>query len=155
MRRLKYSAIWPVLGAMVTLRRTWAVKRPQRVGASTVTGKVVGEVWPSGDMRGSSTALPDSNDESAVGPEGEERQVVDGGGFAGDAVVVHGVDAVGSDVHLEEGAVRRPVVAAEIVNAFDGDAAEGEVVGELPVGDSEGGQVVAEPLRENVHDGLS
>ena len=26
------SATWPVLGAMVTLRRTWAVKRPQRWG---------------------------------------------------------------------------------------------------------------------------
>ena len=31
-----------------------------------------------------------------------EGEVVDGGGFAGDAVVVHGVDAVGGDVHLEE-----------------------------------------------------
>ena len=37
--------------------------------------------------------------------KGSEGQVVDGGGFAGDAVVVHGVDAVGGDVHLEEVAV--------------------------------------------------
>ena len=72
---------------------------------------------------------------------GEQGEVVDGGGFAGDAVVVHGVDTVGGDVHLEEVAV----VGAEGVDAFDGDAAEGEVVGELPVGDRESGQVVAEP----------
>src|SRR4030081_3458851 len=39
-RRLKYSATWPVLGAIVMLRRTWAVKRPQRVGASMATGNV-------------------------------------------------------------------------------------------------------------------
>src|SRR5260370_31213292 len=59
-RRLKYSAIWPVLGAMVTLRRTWAVKRPQRVAASMVTGKD----WPvdvcgtPGEMRGSLCSAP-------------------------------------------------------------------------------------------------
>src|ERR1700709_1022594 len=41
-RRLKYSATWPVLGPMVTLRRTWAVKRPQRVGASMVMGEECG-----------------------------------------------------------------------------------------------------------------
>src|ERR1700716_2684419 len=41
-RRVKYSALRPVLGAMVTLRRTWAVKRPQRVGASMVMGKDCG-----------------------------------------------------------------------------------------------------------------
>ncbi len=40
-----------------------------------------------------------------LGVEGRERQVVDGRGFAGYAVVVHGVDAVGGDVHLEEVAV--------------------------------------------------
>ena len=57
--------------------------------------------------------------------QGGEWEVVDGGGFAGYAVVVHGVDAVGGDVHLEE----RAVVGAEGVDAFDGDAAEGEVVG--------------------------
>jgi hypothetical protein len=61
--------------------------------------------------------------------------------------VVHGVDAVGGDVHFEEVAV----VGAEGVDAFYGDAAEGEVVGELPVGDGEGGQIVAEPDCEDVH----
>jgi len=39
--------------------------------------------------------------------------------------MVHGVDAVGGDVHLEEVAPG----GAEMVNAFDGDAAEGEIVG--------------------------
>jgi hypothetical protein len=43
--------------------------------------------------------------------------------------VVHGVDAVGGDVHLEE----MTVFSAEGVDAFDGDAAEGEVFGELGV----------------------
>jgi hypothetical protein len=42
-------------------------------------------------------------------------------------------------------------VGTEGVDALDGDAAEGEVVGELPIGDWEGGQVVAEPVCEDVH----
>jgi len=62
--------------------------------------------------------------------------------------VVHGVDAVGGDVHLEE----VTVVWAEIMDAFDGDAAQGEVVGELPIGDRKCGQIVSEPAGENVHD---
>jgi hypothetical protein len=37
------------------------------------------------------------------------------------------------------------------VDAFDGDAAEGEVVGELPIGDGECGEIVAEPVCEDVH----
>src|SRR5712675_1185573 len=52
-RRLKYSATWPVLGAMVMSRRTWAVKRPHRVGASMVTGKGAAVCADSGEMRGS------------------------------------------------------------------------------------------------------
>ena len=84
----------------------------------------------------------------------EEREVVDGGGFAGDAVVVHGVDAVGGDVHLEEVAVVLSVGAdAEVMHAFYGDAAQGEVVGELPVIDGEFRQIGAEPGCENFHDG--
>ncbi len=47
----------------------------------------------------------DEGADGELGVEGLEREVVDGGGFAGDAVVVHGVDAVGGDVHLEEVAV--------------------------------------------------
>ena len=60
--------------------------------------------------------------------------------------MVHGVDAVGGDVHLEEGAVR-----AEIEDAFDGDAAEGEIVGELTVGDREFGEIGTKPIGENAH----
>ncbi len=78
-----------------------------------------------------------------------ERQVVDGRGLAGDAVVVHRIDAVGGDVHLEEVAI----AGAEVVDALDGDAAQGEVVGELSVGDGEGGKIVAEPVGENFHGG--
>ena len=62
---------------------------------------------------------------------------VDGRGFARDAVVVHGIDAVGGDVHLEE----RAVAGAEIEDAFDGDAAQGQVFGELRVVDGEFGQI--------------
>ena len=40
-----------------------------------------------------------------VSTEMGQGEVVDGGGFAGDAVVVHGVDTVGGDVHFEEVAV--------------------------------------------------
>jgi hypothetical protein len=60
--------------------------------------------------------------------------------------VVHGVDAVGGDVHVEE----RGVVG-ELEDSFDGDAAEGEVFGELGVIDGERGQVGAEPFGEDFH----
>ena len=77
---------------------------------------------------GPSSPLRSGRDDTSEVLE-ERGEVVDGGGFAGDAVVVHGVDAVGGDVHLEEVAV----AGTEGVDAFDGDAAEGEVVGELPI----------------------
>ena len=51
----------------------------------------------------------------------------------------------GADVVAKGGA------GAEGVDAFDGDAAKGEIIGELPIGDGEGGQVVAEPVCEDVH----
>ena len=89
--------------------------------------------------------------EAAYGEFGVERgegQVVDGSGFAGDAVVVHGIYAVGGDVHLEEVAA----VWAEGVDAFYGDSAEGEVFGELVVIDRDVGNVGAEPVGKNVHD---
>ena len=83
-----------------------------------------------------------------------EREVIDGGGFAGDAEVVHGVDAVGGDVHLEEVTVGVAVcVLAEGMNTFDGDAAEGEVFGEGAIVDREGGEKGAEPVGEDLHDG--
>ena len=80
-----------------------------------------------------------------------EGDVVDGGGFAGYAVVVHGVDAVGGDVHVEEGGIGVAGCVVELEDAFDGDAAEGEVFGELGVIDVENGQVEAEPVGENLH----
>jgi hypothetical protein len=39
------------------------------------------------------------------------------------------------------------------VDTFDGDAAKGEIVGKLPVGDGERGKVVTEPTGKDVHDG--
>ena len=51
--------------------------------------------------KGASTESADGE----LGVEGREREVVDGRGFAGYAVVVHGVDAVGGDVHLKDVAV--------------------------------------------------
>ncbi len=111
------------------------MKRPQRPLAS-------------GEMRTGEWRVDEGAD-GEFGVEGRERQVVDGGGFAGDAVVVHGVDAVGGDVHLEEVAV----VWAEIVDAFYGDSAEGEVFGELVVIGRDIGDVGAEPSGENIHDG--
>ncbi len=81
--------------------------------------------------------------------EGERRQLyaVDCGGLAGDAVVVHGIDAVGGDVHLVERAVTR----AKIEDAFNGDAAQGEIFGELGVVDRKFRQITAKPLGKNFH----
>ena len=73
------------------------------------------------------------------GVERVQRQVVDGGGFACDAVMVHGVDAVGGDVGVEEGAVGVAGGVVELEDAFDGDAAQGKVFGELVVVDFESG----------------
>src|ERR1700748_159640 len=60
LRRVKYSATWPVDGAMVTLRRSWTVKRPQRFFASIWIGKAVAvEVGAdSGEMRGPLHSAP-------------------------------------------------------------------------------------------------
>ena len=79
--------------------------------------------------------------------EGLQFDAVNGGGFARDAVVVHGIDAVGGDVHLEE----RTVAVAERINALDRDAAESQVFGKLGVGDGEFGQIGTEPPGENLH----
>ena len=40
---------------------------------------------------------------------------------------------------------------AEVEDAFDGDAAQGEVVGELAIGDVESGQICTQPGGENFH----
>ena len=91
------------------------MKRPQASSASMRDGERLG----CGPAAGSASI------------EGLELKAVDRRRLAGDAVVVHGIDAVGGDVHL----VERTVARAEIVDAFDGDAAQGQVVGELRVGD--------------------
>lgn len=81
-----------------------------------------------------------------------ERDVVDGCRFTGDAVVVHGVDAVGGDVHVEE---RGFGVAGDVVDledAFDGDAAKSKIFGELGVIDVEDWEVGAEPFGEDFHE---
>ena len=76
-----------------------------------------------------------------------EFRPVDDGRLAGDTVVIHGVDAVGGDVHLEEGAV-----CVQIEHAFDGDAAESEIIGKMAVSRSEAGEIFAEPGGENLHE---
>ena len=48
--------------------------------------------------------------------------------------MVHGIDAVRGDVHLEQ----RAVVRAEVEDAFDRDAAQRQIFGELLIGDVEG-----------------
>ena len=85
------------------------------------------------------------------GESGVERgqgEVVDGSGFAGDTVVVHGVDAIGGDVHLEE------VAVGDFMDTLDSDATEGEVFGELAVVYWKRGEEGAEPMGEDVHVGL-
>jgi hypothetical protein len=41
------------------------------------------------------------------------------------------------------------------MDAFDGDAAEGQIIGELPVGDGERWDVVAQPACKNLHESTS
>ena len=67
----------------------------------------------------------------SVVSSGLSGDAVDGRGFARDPVVIHGIHAIGGDVHL----VQRAVARAEIVDAVDGDAAQRQVFGELCVGD--------------------
>src|ERR1700733_9914095 len=125
-----------------------------------------GDGYVANDLRGETAAeafgfggdadgegLVDERANGEFGVEGRERQVVDGGGLAGNAVVVHGVDAVGGDVHLVEVAVGFSIRGAEGVDAFDGDAAEGEIFGEFVIIDRDVGDVGAQPSGENIHDG--
>jgi len=95
--------------------------------------------------------LVDERADGEFGVEGREGQVVYGGGFGGDAVVVHGVDAVGGDVHLVEVAVGFSIRGAEGVDAFYGYAAEGEIFGEFVIIDRDVGDVGAKPSGENIH----
>ncbi len=62
----------------------------------------------------------------------ERRQVeaVDSRGLTRHAVVVHGVDPVGGDVHLKPRAAHG---SENIKNAFHGDAAQRQVIGELSI----------------------
>ena len=61
--------------------------------------------------------------------------------------MVHGIDAVGGDVHLEE----RSVPWTKIVDAFDGNAAQGQRLGKFTVGQGEAGDVGTNPLGKNIH----
>ncbi len=81
-----------------------------------------------------------------MGCERRKVERVDGGGFAGDTVVVHGVNAVGGDVHLEDGGG-----IGGGGDGFDSDAAEGEVVGEGFVVNRDSGEKFAEPGGEDLH----
>ena len=99
---------------MVMSRRTRAVKRPHASSASIFTENGFG---PCAVLSGKRHI------------KRPECYAVNGRRFAGNAVVVHGIDAVGGDVHLEE----RAVALAEIEDAFDGDAAQRQIFGELSV----------------------
>ena len=116
---------------MVMSRSTRAVKRPQASSASICDGKRLGRRARLGKRE----------------IERLQRNAIDRRRLARDAVVVHRVDAVGGDVHL----VERAVAGAEIVDAFDGDAAQGQVFGELRVVDGKLGQITAKPFGKNLH----
>jgi hypothetical protein len=65
--------------------------------------------------------------------------------------VVHGVDAVGGDVHVEECGVGVARDVVQFEDAFDRDAAQREVFGELGIVDIEHRQIGAEPMGKNLH----
>ena len=60
--------------------------------------------------------------------------------------------AVSKAIAEMERAVGKLGIVGVMVNTFDRDAAEGEVVSELPVGDGERREVVTEPVRKNLHE---
>src|SRR4029077_11163830 len=70
--------------------------------------------------------------------------VVDGGGLARDAVVVHRVYAVGGDVHLVDG------VHALALDRLDGDSGVGQVESKLTVVGLDGDEV-AQPVGRDLH----
>jgi hypothetical protein len=82
-----------------------------------------------------------------VSSSGASGTIHDGRRLARDAVVVHGIDAVGGDVHLEE----RTVPRTKIEDAFDGNAAQGQRLGKFAVGQGEAGHVGTNPLGKNIH----
>ena len=62
-----------------------------------------------------------------LGDDGLEREIIEGRGFAGCAVMIHGIGTVGGDVHVEDG------VSARAIDGFDCDSRMREVVGEASV----------------------
>ena len=80
-----------------------------------------------------------------------QRNVVNRSDFTCDAVVIHRVDTVGRDVHIEQRRVRVARSIVQLKDSFHGDATEGQVFGELVVIDIENGQVGAEPMRKDLH----
>ena len=78
------------------------------------------------------------------GRKGRKVKIVDGRDFASDAVMVHGIDAVGGDLRLPG------LVGALAKVAFNGDAADGESFGNLAVA-GRGRDKIANPIRGNFH----
>ena len=76
-----------------------------------------------------------------------QRQSVDCSRLTGHAMVVHRVHAVGCYVHLEE----RAVSLAEIVDPFDRNAAQSQVLGELSVINGKSGKVCTKPFCKYLH----
>ena len=79
-----------------------------------------------------------------------QGQVVDGGHFPRDPVVVHGVHAVGGDVHFEARAA-----AGGGKDAFYRNAAKGEVFGKLRIVNRQLREIAAQPFRQDVQDSSS
>ena len=80
--------------------------------------------------------------------EWRKRQAIDRRRLPRHAVVVHRIDAVGGDVHFVERAADR---RRNVEDTFDGDPAQGQVVGKGAVIGGEAGEVGAEPGSENIH----
>ena len=82
------------------------------------------------------------------GPERLERDVVDRRCFAGDAAVIHGVGAVGTDFHLPDG------VFALAAAALDSEADSSQVFGETVIVYREVNEI-AKPMWRKFHVKLS
>ena len=123
--------------------RQQALRRPHGDTAKDAGGKAAAEI---GSFNANRKAGPRYGRIHGSGKEQRRQiEVVDGRGLARNAVMIHRVDAVRGDVHLEE---RTTAGRGEF--AFHGNAAQGEVFGELPVVDRQLGKIGAKPMRKNI-----
>src|SRR5512147_2317391 len=123
-------------------------RRSRNLHVADDTRGVAGATLRVFDFDGENRARGRARSIAKVGSDWLQLLVINRGAVAGDAVVVHRIHAVGREVHVVRGA------RTFTLDAFDGDAGESQVVGELPVVGRDVNEF-AQPCGKDFHAGMS